>query len=76
MAPGARVAKIPIDTLIMNREALLKMYGPTLSALVSLDEADLDVNQAAASTKSASAPQKKKITKSNTKDKKIVALPL
>ena len=73
MAPGARVKKIPVDTLVMNREALLNMYGPTLAALVRLSDNDLDLRQVDEASKAKiSVPTKEKKTKKE-KDKKIAA---
>ena len=68
------VLKIPTDTLIMHRETLLNMYGPTLAAMVRLDDADLDLRQTTEASKAQSSmPKKEKIKNSNLKRKKIAA---
>ena len=70
MAPGADVSKIPVDTLVMNREALLNMYGPTLAALVRLHDSDLDLRQVDQASKAkSSVPKKEKKTTTKTENK-------
>ena len=73
MSNDVKASEIPPDTLVMHRETLLNMYGPTLAALAHLDDADLDVREAAASKKRGSAPKRKKLKNSNMKDEKIAA---
>ena len=41
LAKTVKVCEIPPDTLVLNREALLNMYGPTLAALACLQDAPI-----------------------------------
>jgi hypothetical protein len=62
------LTKIPIDTLIMNREALINMYGPTVAAIACLDDVPIKISKLPRAKRNKTLPHSN--TKKQLEDKK------
>ena len=79
LAKKANLAMIPTDTLVLNREALIKMYGPTVAAIACLEYDPLKIPKHPRAERKALPASRIKINKkqniesSNLKSKEIAA---